>query len=129
MNTDTSTAQLVNQLSEQVSRLARDEIRLAVAELKDKGKHAGVGAGMFGAAGVLAWWGGLSVVAGLILLLALTVPPWAAALIVAAALLLCAGVFALIGKKQVERATPPVPRQAMDNVQRDIATIKESAHR
>src|SRR5688500_20211713 len=74
MNTDTSTAQLVNQLSEQVSRLARDEIRLAVAELKDKGKHAGVGAGMFGAAGVFAWWGGLSVVAGLILLLALVVP-------------------------------------------------------
>ncbi|WP_439660299.1 phage holin family protein [Lentzea sp. HUAS TT2] len=129
MNTDTSTAQLVHQLSEQVSRLARDEIRLAVAELKDKGKHAGVGAGMFGAAGVFAWWGGLSVVAGLILLLALVVPPWAAALIVAAALLLFAGVFALVGKGQVKQAAPPVPRQAMDNVQQDIATIKESAHR
>jgi hypothetical protein len=115
MNTDTSTAQLVHQLSEQVSRLARDEIRLAVAELKDKGKHAGVGAGMFGAAGVFAWWGGLSVVA--------------AALIVAAALLLFAGVFALVGKGQVKQAAPPVPRQAMDNVQQDIATIKESAHR
>lgn len=129
MNTDTSTAQLVNQLSEQVSRLARDEIRLAVAELKDKGKHAGVGAGMFGAAGVLAWWGGLSVVAGLILLLALVVPPWAAALIVAAALLLFAGIFALVGRGQVKQATPPMPRQAMDNVQQDIATIKERAHR
>jgi len=129
MKTDTSTAQLVNQLSEQVSRLARDEIRLAVAELKDKGKHAGVGAGMFGAAGVFAWWGGLSVVAGLILLLALVLPPWAAALIVAAALLLFAGVFALVGRGQVKQATPPVPRQAMDNVQQDITTIKESAHR
>ncbi|WP_189259611.1 phage holin family protein [Lentzea flava] len=129
MNTDTSTAQLVNQLSEQVSRLARDEIRLAVAELKDKGKHAGVGAGMFGAAGVFAWWGGLSIVAGLILLLALVVPPWAAAFIIAAALLLIAGVAALMGRSQVKQATPPVPRQAMDNVQEDIATIKERAHR
>ncbi|MGW4212372.1 phage holin family protein [Lentzea sp. NPDC004789] len=129
MNTDTSTAQLVNRLSEQVSRLARDEIRLAVAELKDKGKHAGVGAGMFGAAGVFAWWGGLSVVAGIILALSLVLPPWAAALIVAAALLLVAGVMALVGRAQVRRAAPPVPRQAMDNVQQDIATIKERAHR
>src|SRR5688500_17882161 len=129
MNTDTSTAQLVNQLSEQVSRLARDEIRLAVAELKDKGKHAGVGAGMFGAAGVFAWWGGLSIIAGIILALSLVLPPWAAALIVAAALLLIAGVAALMGRSQVRQATPPVPRQAMDNVQEDIATIKERAHR
>jgi uncharacterized membrane protein YqjE len=129
MNTDTSTAQLVNQLSEQVSRLARDEIRLAVIELKDKGKHAGVGAGLFGAAGVFAWWGGLSVIAGIILALSLVLPPWAAALIVAAALLLIAGVAALMGRSQIRRATPPVPRQAMDNVQEDIATIKERAHR
>ncbi|GAA3670261.1 phage holin family protein [Lentzea roselyniae] len=129
MNTDTSTAQLVNQLSEQVSRLARDEIRLAVAELKDKGKHAGVGAGMFGAAGVFAWWGGLSVVAGIILALNLVLPAWASALIVAAVLFAIAGVVALMGRSQVRRATPPVPRQAMDNVQEDIATIKERAHR
>ncbi|MEU7477892.1 phage holin family protein [Lentzea sp. NPDC042327] len=129
MNTDTSTAQLVNQLSEQVSRLARDEIRLAVAELKDKGKHAGVGAGLFGAAGVFAWWGGLSVVAGLVLALSLVLPGWAAALIVAAGLLLIAGVLALVGRSQVKQAAPPVPRQAVENVQRDIATIKESAHR
>lgn len=129
MKTDTSTAQLVSQLSEQVSRLARDEIRLAVAELKDKGKHAGVGAGLFGAAGVFAWWGGLSVVAGIILALSLVLPGWAAALIVAAALLLFAGVFALVGRAQVRQATPPLPRQAVENVQQDIATIKEHAHR
>ncbi len=127
MNTDTSTAQLVSQLSEQVSRLARDEIRLAVAELKDKGKHAGVGAGMFGAAGVFAWWGGLSVVAAVILALSLVVPPWAAALIVAAALLLVAGIAALMGRSQVRRAAPPL--QVVENVQQDIATIKEHAHR
>ncbi|KJK38524.1 membrane protein [Lentzea aerocolonigenes] len=127
MNTDTSTAELVNRLSEQVSRLARDEIRLAVAELKDKGKHAGVGAGMFGAADVFAWWGGLSVVAGLILLLSLVLPPWAAALIVAAALLLVAGIAALMGRAQVRRAAPPL--QVVENVQQDIKTIKEHAHR
>jgi MFS family permease len=129
MNNEVSTAQLVSQLSEQVSRLTRDEIRLAVAELQSKGKHVGAGAGLFGGAGALAWWGGLSVVAGLILLLATVLAPWAAAFIVAAALLLLAGVLALIGRKQIKQGTPPVPREAVENVKQDIATIREGAHR
>jgi hypothetical protein len=129
MNTDTSTAQLVNQLSEQVSRLTRDEIRLAVVELRSKGKHVGAGAGLFGGAGVFAWWGGLSVVAGLVMLLATVLEPWAAAFIVAGALLVIAGVLALIGRAQVKRGTPPVPSEAVESVKQDIATIREGAHR
>lgn len=129
MNKDTSTAQLVKELSAELSRLTRDEIRLAVLELQNKGKHVGTGAGLLGGAGVLAWWGGLSVVAGLILLLATVIAPWAAALITAAGLLLIAGILALAGKSQVKQGVPPVPEQAVENVKQDITTIREGAHR
>jgi len=124
-----STAELVNRLSEQVSRLARDEIRLAVAELRVKGKHVGAGAGLLGGAGVLAWFGLMTVIAGLVLLLATVMPAWIAAFVVALAVLVVAGVLALIGRKQIERGTPPVPEEAIAGVKQDIATVSERAHR
>ncbi|MEU4744524.1 phage holin family protein [Actinosynnema sp. NPDC023658] len=119
----------MNRLSEQVSRLARDEIRLAVAELRTKGKHVGTGAGLLGGAGVLAWFGLMTVVAGLVLLLATVMPAWLAAFVVAVAVFVVAGVLALIGRKQVQRGTPPVPEEAMAGVKKDIATVSERAHR
>jgi MFS family permease len=126
---DVSTGQLVSQLTEQVSRLAREEIKLAVSEVQTKGKRVGVGAGLFGGAGVLAWFGGMSLVAGLVLLLATVLEPWAAAFVVAAGIFVIAGILALLGKKQVQKGSPPVPEQAIDGVKRDIATVKEGAHR
>lgn len=124
-----STAELVNRLSEQVTRLARDEMRLAVAELRTKGKRVGAGAGLLGGAGVLAWFGLMAVLAGLVLLLATVMPAWLAAFIVAAALFVVAGVLALVGRKQIERGTPPVPEEAIAGVKQDIATVSERAHR
>ena len=85
---EASTAQLVGQLSDQVSRLAREEIKLAVAEVQAKGKKVGVGAGLFGGAGVLAWFGVMSLIAGLVLLLATVMAPWLAAFVVAVGVLL-----------------------------------------
>ncbi|WP_199442662.1 phage holin family protein [Umezawaea beigongshangensis] len=126
---DVSTGQLVSQLTEQVSRLAREEIKLAVSEVQTKGKRVGVGAGLFGGAGVLAWFGGMSLVAGIVLLLATVLEPWAAAFVVAAVIFVLAGILALLGKKQVQKGSPPVPEQAIDGVKRDIATVKEGAHR
>ena len=120
---------LVKRLSEQTSQLVRDEIRLAQLELQEKGKKAGMGAGMFGGAGVVALYGVGALVAAAILALATAVEPWLAALIVAVVLFAIAGVLALSGKKQVEQATPPKPEQAMASVQRDIDEVKESAKR
>lgn len=125
---DQSVKDLVKSLSEQTSRLVRDEIRLATLELKEKGRHAGIGAGMFGAAGLVALYGAGALIACVILALALAVPAWLSALIVALALFLVAGVLALTGKKQVSRAVPPAPEDAIANVKTDIAVIKESAH-
>ncbi|MET1076063.1 MAG: phage holin family protein [Umezawaea sp.] len=126
---EASTAQLVGKLSEQVSRLAQEEIKLAVAELQAKGKKVGVGAGLFGGAGVLAWFGVMSLIAGLVLLLATVMAPWLAAFVVAVGVFVIAGIVALVGKKQIDKGTPPVPEQAIEGVKKDIATVSERAHR
>jgi len=124
-----STGELVSRLSEQVSRLVRDELSLAKVELKDKGKQAGVGAALGGSAGVLAWFGVAALMITAIAALALVLPTWAAALIVAGVLFAVAAVLALVAVKKVKHATPPIPEQAIDSTRRDVEAVKESAHR
>lgn len=124
-----STGELVSRLSEQVSRLVRDELSLAKVELKDKGKQAGVGAALGGSAGVLAWFGVAALMITAIAALALVLPTWAAALIVAGVLFAVAAVLALVAVKKVKRATPPIPEQAINSTRRDVEAVKESAHR
>ncbi|WP_328348557.1 phage holin family protein [Micromonospora sp. NBC_00421] len=118
-----STAELVQRATEQVSRLVRDELALARAELTQKGKHAGIGIGLFGGGGALALYGLGALVAAAILLLALVLPAWAAALIVAVVLFLIAGVLALVGKKQVSQAVPPMPEATVRSVRADVDTV------
>jgi membrane protein len=126
---DRPAGQLISDASEQLSRLVRDEMRLAVAELQQKGKRVGVGAGLFGAAGVAAFYGGGALVACLILALSLVLAPWLSALLVGVAVLGVAGIVALVGKKQVQRGTPPVPEEAVSSVKADIQTVKEGFQR
>lgn len=120
-------AELVHNLSEQTSQLIRDELRLAQAELVDKGKHTGMGLGLFSGAGLLAFFGAAGLIATAILALALVLPGWLAALIVTVLLFAAAGVAALLGKKEVGRGTPPKPERAMDNVKRDVQAVKHPA--
>ena len=126
---DASTGQLVGQLTEQISRLVRDEARLAQAEVTQKAKRLGTGAGLFGGAGLFAFLGLAVLVAAAVLALALVLPGWLAALVVAVVLLAVAGVLALVGKKDVEKGTPPVPTEAIASTMTDIQTVKESARR
>ena len=126
---DASTGQLVGQLTEQISRLVRDEARLAQAEVTQKAKRLGVGAGLFGGAGLFAFLGLAVLVAAAVLALALVLPGWLAALVVAVVLLAVAGVLALVGNKDVEKGTPPVPTEAIASTRTDIQTVKESARR
>src|SRR5690242_7083918 len=125
--TEPSVAELVKQLSEQTSRLARQEVELAKAELQAKGKRAGIGAGMFGGAGVFAFYalGGLTAAA--ILALATAVAAWLAALIVVVVLAAVAGVLAVQGKSKVAQAIPPVPEQATESVKEDVQWAKTRA--
>jgi hypothetical protein len=126
---ETSTAELVKQLSEKVSRLVRDELKLASVEMTGKAKTAAKGAGLFGGSGILALYGGGCLVACAVIALAGVLRPWLAALIVGAALIVCAAIAALAGRGEVKKATPPIPSQAADSVKADVEQIKESAHR
>jgi len=119
-----STGELVQRAAEQISRLVRDELALAKAELAEKGKHAGIGIGLFGSGGALALYAMGTLIAALVLLLAEVVPAWAAALIVGGALLLVAGLLALFGRSQVRRAVLPVPESAAESIRADLDVVK-----
>lgn len=115
---------LVHQLTQQVPDLIRSEIRLAQAEMTEKGKRAGVGLGMFSAAGLLAFFGVAALVTTAILALSLVLDAWLAALLVAVALLLLAAVAGLLGKNKVAEAGTPKPEKAIEGLREDLATIK-----
>ncbi|RIV37855.1 phage holin family protein [Micromonospora radicis] len=118
-----STAELVQRATEQVSRLVRDEFALARAELTQKGKHAGVGVGLLAGGGAVAFFGLGALITAAILLLALVLPAWAAALIVAGTLFLVAGALALVGRRQLSRAVPPVPQATVRSLRADVDVV------
>ncbi|NKY86661.1 phage holin family protein [Nocardia veterana] len=122
-------AELVGTASEQLSRLVREEMRLAAAEAQGKAKRLGAGAGLGGAAAVLALAALGAFVAAAILALALVVPAWGAALIVAGALCALAGLFGLAGRANIRKGTPPVPEHAVADVRQDLTMIKERGRR
>lgn len=124
-----STGELVAQLSEQMSRLVRDEMQLARLEMTRKGKAAGFGIGMLGGGGVIALYGIGCLLACAIIAISGVLSAWLAALIVGAALLLVAGIAGLIGRGRLRRATPPVPRQTVNSVRADVEQVRARAHR
>jgi hypothetical protein len=124
---DASIGELMSQLSAQLSRLVRDEMRLAQKEFQQSVKHAGVGAGLLSAAGLLAVLGIASLIAAAIAAVSVALPVWAAALIVGAAVLSASGIAALLSKKQAGEATPPAP-QTVANVKQDVQQLKGSRH-
>lgn len=116
---------LVHQLSEEIPELVRSEIRLAQAEVAEKGRRVGLGLGMFSAAGMLAFFGLATLVATAVLGLAEAVPAWLSALIVAVVLMIVAAAFALLGKNKVSDGQPLKPERAVAGVQQDIDTLKQ----
>jgi uncharacterized membrane protein YqjE len=121
---DPTLGSLIHDLTQQIPQLIRSEIRLAQVEMTEKGKRAGLGVGMFSAAGLLAFFGLGCVITTAILALAHALPDWLSALIVAAVLFIGAGIAALVGRKKVQEATPPAPEQAIEGVKEDIAVVK-----
>ncbi len=124
---DASTGELITQLSSQLSRLVRDEMRLAQKEFQQSAKRAGVGVGLLSAAGLLAFFGVASLIAAAIAAVALALPVWAAALIVGAAVLSAAGIAALLSKKQADEVTPAAP-QTVASVKKDVQQVKDARH-
>jgi Putative Actinobacterial Holin-X, holin superfamily III len=124
---DHSLGELVKQLSDQSTRLARMEVELAKAELTQKGKQIGAGAGAFGGAATVGFYAFGALTAAAILGLSEAVDAWLAALIVAAVYAAMAGVLALVGRNRVEAGTPPLPKRAIESSKEDIETAKRSA--
>jgi uncharacterized membrane protein YqjE len=121
---DPSLGALVHDMTQQMSTLVRDEMRLAQAEMTQKGKKAGLGLGLFGGAGLVALYGVGTLLATVILVLSLVIPAWLAGLIVTVVLFAVAAVLALRGKSSVSQATPAKPEEAMAGLKEDIATAK-----
>jgi uncharacterized membrane protein YqjE len=126
-DSDRPVGELLKELSEQTTTLVRQELELAKLELTEKGKKAGIGAGMFGGAGIVGFYAVGALTACLILALATAVDGWLAALIVASVYGAVAGVLALSGKSKVQQAVPPVPEQAVDSVKEDVQWTKSRA--
>jgi len=124
-----STGELVKMVTEQVSVLVRDELKLAQLEMTTKGKQAGKGMGMLGGGGLIALYGVACLIACVIIAISHSLQAWLSALIVGAALLLIAAVLAVLGRSHVRKATPPMPTQAVDSVKTDVAEIRERVHR
>jgi uncharacterized membrane protein YqjE len=121
---DRSLGELLKQLSEETTRLVHQELELAKAELAQKGRQAGLGAGLFGAAGVIGFLALAALTTCIILLLDATMPAWLAALIVAAVYAAVAAVLAMRGRAKVKQATPPVPEQTVETVKEDVEWAK-----
>ncbi|MFE4823882.1 phage holin family protein [Streptomyces sp. NPDC056704] len=121
--------ELVHRASQQLTELIRGELRLAQAEMKEKGRRYGKSGGLFGGAGVVGFLMLEALVATAIAALTVPLPVWAAALTTTAVLGVIAAVMALTGKKQATRAAPPIPEQTIENVKADVAAINRSAHR
>ena len=126
---DRSLGDLTRDVSEQTAVLVRKELALATAELKEKGKHAGTGVGLFGGSAALGFYAIGALIATAILGLAEFVDAWLAALIVTVLLLAIAAIAALLGKKEIEQGVPPKPEQTSHEVAVDVETVKESARR
>ncbi|KQX81876.1 MULTISPECIES: phage holin family protein [unclassified Streptomyces] len=121
--------ELVNRATEQLSLLVRQELALAKHEFTEKGRRAGRGGGLLGAAGAFAYAGLLALAGTGVAALSLTLPVWAAALIVTAVLFVIAGVLAAVGRGQLRRAAPPTPEETLGSVRADVEEIRERAHR
>lgn len=126
-DSDRPVGDLLRELSEQTAMLVRQELELAKLELTEKGKRAGIGAGMVGGAGAVGLYALGALTAALILLLATAVKGWLAALIVAVVYGAVAGALAFSGKSKVQQAVPPVPEQATESVKEDVEWTKTRA--
>jgi hypothetical protein len=121
------TGELLRDLSDETTRLVRQEIELAKAELTAKGRTAGAGAGMFGGAGLFGVFAFAALTTAIVAALATGMPVWLAALIVTVVYAAVAGALALAGRKKVGEASPAMPEQAIESTKEDVQWAKTRA--
>jgi hypothetical protein len=124
---DQPVGDVVKQVSEEARTLFGQEVKLAKAEMTEKAKDVGIGAGMFGGAGYSLHLAALGLMLTVIFALSTVMAAWLAALIVTVIFAVTAGVLALAGRKRITQAGPPVPEQTIESVKQTIQTVKEEA--
>src|SRR3954447_3624827 len=124
---DRPVGELLKELSTQTTTLVRQELELAKAEMAEKGKQAGLGAGMFGGAGLFGVLALAALTTCVIAALATAMDVWLAALIVAVVYAGVAAVLALAGKRKTREAVPPAPEQAIESTKEDVQWAKTRA--
>jgi hypothetical protein len=124
---DEPVSDLLKQVKEEGSTLVAQEVKLAKAEMTDKVKDVGIGAGMFGGAGYVAHLASIALMLTIIFALAEAMAPWLAALIVTVLYGAVAAGLALVAKKRIQQAGPPIPEQTIESVKQTIQTVKEEA--
>jgi hypothetical protein len=124
---ESSIGELFSKLSAETSTLIRQEMALARAELTEKGKEAGKGAGLFGGAGAVGLLGAGAITAGIILLLDLAIAAWLAAIIVGLVYVAIAAFLGLQGRDRMQAAAPPVPEETVETVKEDVEWAKTRA--
>jgi hypothetical protein len=124
---DLPVGELLRRLSDEATTLVRKEIELAKAEMAEKGRKAGAGAGMFGGAAATGLMALGALTACLILALNHAVSDWLAALIVGLVFAGVAAVLALQGKHRTDEVGSPVPEQAVESVKEDVQWAKTRA--
>ena len=124
---DRPVSELMKDLSDQTTRLVRQEIELAKAEMTEKGKQVGIGAGAFGGAALVGLYAVGALTAALVLVLSTALDAWLAALIVGVVYAAVAGVLALVGKSKAQAGSPPVPERAIESTKEDVEWAKTRA--
>ena len=124
---DRPVSDLMKDLSDQTTRLMRQEIELAKAEMTAKGKQVGIGAGAFGGAALVGLYAVGALTAALVLALSTALDAWLAALIVGLVYAAVAGVLALVGKNKAQAGSPPVPERAISSTKEDVEWAKTRA--
>ena len=119
--------EVASALTRDLSLLIRQELELAKAEMRQKGRIALPGLGMMGAAGVVGLLAAGALTAFVILLLSLVLDEWLAALLTALALAGVAAALALAGKERVEEVGSPLPEQTIETIKEDAEWMKEQA--
>ena len=122
---DAPVGDLLQTAKEEGANIVGQELKLAKAEMADKAKHVGIGAGMFGGAGYVASLAGIALTLCVIYALGEAMALWLAALITTVLLGAVAAVLALTGRKRIQKAGPPIPEQTVDSVKQTIQTVKE----
>ena len=119
-----STSELLKELGDEMRTLVRAEIRLAKAEMAERGRSFGMGAALLAVAATMGGFAFAALTAAAVLALAIVMPAWTAAIVVAVVYGAIAALLAIAGKSRVRRGMPPVPEETKVRIKEDVEWAK-----